>query len=462
MPFPEFGDQFHYFEACQRFLCVKHRKGICKPCNIDFAGCKLIDDNAHVPGHNILGVMQRRCEDGSHTALFRGDDDTHMSVESSERAFAYPTKMVTDSLMNLTYNENDPQSAPLCTWGNTVRYVPQWDPTVVGEDEANSNKRTSGGNIPGTLLPISDVASNYCEPKECQVTWQGARASQDDLLMRHPSHHTAVDRIKGAKRTMIVHVDGCFVQATGTTPAQAGLGVFYGKSSKHNTSKRFERRQLSHCVFTDDARNRDHPGVALNQTTPVYAAVVDALQRLRRHIFPAREALVEKHGQWNSGHAARDALRFRVIVVTKSKELIDSLAAINDTYTIGTLNGQAFTRAKDVAKTKARARKKRSGKGKSKGQAEGSQAAGLASTSTSPTAIEGSVDWDVFTPAEGDEKIVVFGKQTGGVIANSDGIVAVMRETAMLNILGVTVEYYLQPAKANLAEVLAKSALVTE
>jgi hypothetical protein len=260
---------------------------------------------------------------------------------------------------------------------------------------------------------------------------------------------------------MIVHVDGFFVQATGTTPAQAGVGVFFGKNSSHNTSKRFERRQLSHAVFANDARNRDHPGVALNQTTPVYAAVVDALQRLRLRFYPVREALVEKHGQYNSGQAARDALRFRVILVTKSQELIDSLAAINDSYTIGTLNGEAFTRAKEAAKAKARARKKRSGKGKGKSQAESSEAAGSASASTLHTAVKGLVDWDEFTPTEGDEKVVVFSKQTGGVIANSDGIIAVMRETAMLNILGISVAYYLQPAKVNMAEALAKRAVVT-
>jgi hypothetical protein len=34
-----------------------------------------------------------------------------------------------------------------------------------------------------------------------------------------------------------------------------------------------------------------------------------------------------------------------------------------------------------------------------------------------------------------------------------------VRETALLDILGITVEYYLQPAKANLADGLAKQAL---
>lgn len=459
MPFPEFGGQFRYVEAYQRFICVKHRKGVCKSCNIDFAGCRLIDDN--IPENMVLMVMQQKYDDGTHYAVFRRDNDD-LLVETSERDTEYPVRMMTSLTLNLTYDENDPQCETLCTWGNTIRYVPQWDAIVVGKDEANNNKLTSGGKIPDTLLPIKDLASHYCEAKECQVTWQAAKTDGDDLLAAHPSHHTAVDSRKGAKRAMIVHVDGFFVQATGATPAQAGVGVFFGKNSIHNTSKRFERRQLSHDVFGDDARNRDHPGVALNQTTPVYAAVVAALQRLRIRFLPAREALVQDHSRFNSGHAVRNALRFKVILVTKSKELIDSLAAIKDSYTIGTLSGPAFDRAKEAAKAKARARKKRSGKGKGKAPAESYEATDSASTSTAPPAVKGHVDWDGFAPTEGDEKLVVFSKQTGGVIANSDGIIAVMRETAMLNILGVSVEYYLQPAKANLAEGLAKNALVTK
>lgn len=172
--------------------------------------------------------------------------------------------------------------------------------------------------------------------------------------------------------------------------------------------------------------------------------------------MPARDALIEEMGLHSSGHAVRDASRLKLILVVDSKEFVENMASVDGSYTITALKEEAFTRAKEAAKGKAKSKKKRA---KGKAKVEDSGAAAAAGTSASSDGIEGHVDWEDFEPTERSDKVVVVSQQTGNVVANSDGIVAVVRETALLNVLGVTIEYYLQPAKANLADGLAKKAL---
>lgn len=246
MLFPEFGGQSMFVHQYGRFVCQKHSHGICKPYNVDYSACRLLPG---LEGQDISMLMRMVKNDGTPYAVFTRDGDAFQVIESTERTREYPSIMVSDANLGIEYDKNDARSVPLCAWGHMIRYVPQWDVAVVGKDEAAKNKLIANGEVPDKLLPISEMVCYFCET--CQVTWQATKMDEDDPLTGHPSHHTWVDRVKGAKRAIIVHVDGAFTQSSTNAPARAGVGVFFGVDSAFNTTKRFERRMLGQDVFSD-------------------------------------------------------------------------------------------------------------------------------------------------------------------------------------------------------------------
>jgi hypothetical protein len=217
----------------------------------------------------------------------------------------------------------------------------------VKNDEANLTRITANGEVPAQLLPITNILTEAC--KDCQVTWQVTKYNFD-LLMLHSSHHASVDRLTGAKRSLIVHVDGVFVQTNTTAgaPARAAVGVFFGEGSQYNTAPSFNRHMLSRA-FPDD-RNGRQPGVAMTPATATFAAVVVALHTIRQQFLPIRAEEIERAGHYNSGQAVRAAHQFRVILVTDAKEVIDALASVPSTYEPNFLVGETYLRAKEGAK----------------------------------------------------------------------------------------------------------------
>ncbi|KAI8961240.1 hypothetical protein F5Y11DRAFT_348762 [Daldinia sp. FL1419] len=154
-------------------------------------------------------------------------------------------------LMKPPLNPKDEFRIAASNWSisyyDTRYFVPQWDEQLLGPDWEKKRGDWDYDKIPKPLPmthPTMKDAFKYCE--KCQLTWV---VGHSKLEGHHHPQHIAWDieaegipykRLDYPKKTsIIIHVHSDTI-AEGQTPkvTAAGLGVFFGKSSKYNIAAR--------------------------------------------------------------------------------------------------------------------------------------------------------------------------------------------------------------------------------
>ena len=187
--------------------------------------------------------------------------------------------------------------------GGTARFMPQWDEEVLGPE--NTFRIQKDSDNPPKPSPLSDLSFHACQ--ECELTWLVGRFGPAGASS-HPSHHTLFHEYSGTSRSLIVSVDGA-CPSNGADSARAGIGIFFQKDSKFNRSEPFAA-----------------PGRVTNQTAEL-AAIARALEIVRKDIMPEREKHVRRAGRTNSESAINNAKHLRLIVVTDSSYIVESMCS---------------------------------------------------------------------------------------------------------------------------------------
>lgn len=434
-----------------RIICKAHSKGICRACGIDYTDVSLLDKSIRgLSQGEIEHALNYRDKTGGFVPVFVRGGGQFAAKDAVERETEHPSVEEPDRQLGVVFDLANLKRVQV-VFGPVSRFVPQWDDEVMG--------RAMPPSLDYRKPPVEDVPIDQLQLvdcKECQLTWHGGHRNLVEMAGSHPSHHCRYLPIAGPSRSVFVHVDGAFTPAcagtvagahgqgegsegsagpsasTAAREARAGMGVYFAEGSKYNLSEAFDRSVFKFA----DPRNGNHPAVVLNQVTPQLAAVVRALATVRERVVPERAGEVRAASACNSWHAARGAERFRVVVCTDSLDVVDAMCyrLYNDWWPRG-LNEAVVASARKAEKAKNKGKKAKKAK-------EGK---------TPVPVPRGHVSWDDFVVKENNGKLVLVSKSTGCLVPNSDGILKIAREVALLGAEGVTVCYYLISAKENVA-----------
>ncbi|KAI3572228.1 ribonuclease H-like domain-containing protein [Fusarium oxysporum f. sp. albedinis] len=175
-----------------------------------------------------------------------------------------------------------------------------------------------------TLLPTPS-ADPECTPGRISLTYCGVCGVSwlvgekgPDAAASHLSHHTLVHNYSGARRSLVVFIDGA-CPANGPAALQASVGVYFGPESPKNISR-----------LIDTSR-------PTNQLAEITAAV-EAMRQVRSVVVPERRILLKGSSPRTTPDTLRDARRFRLVLATDSSYLVDCMCKYMPQWTFDNLN----------------------------------------------------------------------------------------------------------------------------
>ncbi|RKK10407.1 hypothetical protein BFJ66_g17584 [Fusarium oxysporum f. sp. cepae] len=175
--------------------------------------------------------------------------------------------------------------------GSTARFIPQRDEEILGPANTR-NTLTNPDWLVGEKGP--------------------------DAAASHLSHHTLVHNYSGARRSLVVFIDGA-CPANGPAALQASVGVYFGPESPKNISR-----------LIDTSR-------PTNQLAEITAAV-EAMRQVRSVVVPERRILLKGSSPRTTPDTLRDARRFRLVLATDSSYLVDCMCKYMPQWTFDNLN----------------------------------------------------------------------------------------------------------------------------
>ncbi|EGU87530.1 hypothetical protein FOXB_01953 [Fusarium oxysporum f. sp. conglutinans Fo5176] len=110
--------------------------------------------------------------------------------------------------------------------GSTALFIPQRDEEILGPANTR-NTLTNPECTPGR------ISLTYCGV--CGVSWLVGEKGPD-AAASHLSHHTLVHNYSGARRSLVVFIDGACPE-NGPAALQASVGVYFGPESPKNISR---------------------------------------------------------------------------------------------------------------------------------------------------------------------------------------------------------------------------------
>ncbi|EXK25715.1 hypothetical protein FOMG_17634 [Fusarium oxysporum f. sp. melonis 26406] len=182
--------------------------------------------------------------------------------------------------------------------GSTARFIPQRNEEILGPANTR-NTLTNPECTPGR------ISLTYCGV--CGVSWLVGEKGPD-AAASHLSHHTLVHNYSGARRSLVVFIDGA-CPANGPAALQASVGVYFGPESPKNISR-----------LIDTSR-------PTNQLAEITAAVED-MRQVRSVVVPERRILLKGSSPRTTPDTLRDARRFRLVLATDSSYLVDCIGDV--------------------------------------------------------------------------------------------------------------------------------------
>ncbi|KAH7461601.1 hypothetical protein FOMA001_g19004 [Fusarium oxysporum f. sp. matthiolae] len=196
--------------------------------------------------------------------------------------------------------------------GSTARFIPQRDEEILGRRTLETLLPTPSADPECTPGRIS---LTYCGV--CGVSWLVGEKGPD-AAASHLSHHTLVHNYSGARRSLVVFIDGA-CPANGPAALQASVGVYFGPESPKNISR-----------LIDTSR-------PTNQLAEITAAV-EAMRQVRSVVVPERRILLKGSSPRTTPDTLRDARRFRLVLATDSSYLVDCMCKYMPQWTFDNLN----------------------------------------------------------------------------------------------------------------------------
>ncbi|TVY40021.1 Ribonuclease H1 [Lachnellula subtilissima] len=261
-----------------KIVCFDHHLRVCGICCVDFTFGESDEDESDEDESDEDESYEIDDQDGSQG--FRAVDENEDEEE-----------------------DDDDDGRVFVLAGSMARFTPQWDEQILGP--ANTFGIEKDYKKPPKPLPLSSILTYYCPT--CQLTWligeEGEAAARS-----HPSHHTYSHIYAGTNRSLLVFTDGA-CSGNGASNARGGLGVFFGPGSKFNFSERLSES-----------------GVHTSQKAEL-AALARALQTIRFQVLQARHIMVTNAEGGHDPRAVSDVLRLRLIVVTDSSYIVESMCS---------------------------------------------------------------------------------------------------------------------------------------
>ncbi|KAI6086453.1 hypothetical protein F4821DRAFT_127632 [Hypoxylon rubiginosum] len=205
--------------------CREHQRRICPPCLFN---CQKVD--LKLPTHAFLEL-----EDG--VQVYLTYPDQALFTWSEQRPDLKKLEIMADNTGKSRYDRyNLSENA-----GWYPQFIPQWDEQVVGAHLWDESRkwRFMEFKTPVTFQP-DYFETVWCET--CQLTWLKGGDNKGEFSFHSHPRHQALSTIEGRKRfldfrSLIIYVDGALPKKTHHVADNFGIGVFFGKDSKHNLSK---------------------------------------------------------------------------------------------------------------------------------------------------------------------------------------------------------------------------------
>ena len=199
---------------------------------------------------------------------------------------------------NDTVPENDKRVCIL--EGSEARFDPRSDSEIAGPAARiiggpAAQIRVNCAAAAAAAAATGPVSYHFCEV--CSLTWLVGKAGAT-AARSHPSHHTFVHSYSGARRSLVVWLDGACPD-NGNNAKHAGIGVYFGPNSSHNISQ----------LLLAPTGNQ---GPATGNKAELAAAAA-ALQTVRCKVVPP------------GGYFVDDPERLRLVAVTDSSYLVDCM-----------------------------------------------------------------------------------------------------------------------------------------
>lgn len=348
-----------------------------------------------------------------------------------------------------------PEEVPVTTLDKTELPSQEFLSHFLGIDDSRSDSISSFSWGPGScFIPGPDPAdaprrlkwkyakyldalvnSTFCE--KCSLTWAtgliAKKLSGPEVAEVHPFHQHwskgkwSQDKEKGpgAYRALIVAVGSTANEPIKPNSPRA-IAVSFGKLSKHNISAPFE--------FQGPDRESNKPAASC-------AAVIRALQAIRTQIIP---------------EVIRDATDLQIILLSSDMWLLNCILGIGPRFSPAILPPDKVDRVeKDnndllapVAELSLGDSEQVEKEKEVTGCVESNEAfiaEAAKSKAESDTQSSTAHVPEESAPEKKDRTIVFYDKQAKKAVYGSDLLLAIMREIALLNMMGVEVCYHLQP-----------------